>query len=129
MYCDVVLTVDVVLPKVGRYSPSENDDCGAKIAKRNALLRKAKGEIRRPRWATLGCFEIRVIISRTPFDLDSESEDEADWNLLEGGTFSANEYNKQRKRTTDDREELKAVACRHAGSMCGPPTIWLGIFI
>ena len=64
-----------------------------------------------------------------PFELDSESEDEPYWYLLQSGTLSGDEYNKQRENNTGDREELKDVALRHGGSMCGTPTIRLDIVI
>ena len=107
-----MLAADVVLPKVGKYIPSGNANLGARLNKKKRVIDRIR---RRSQAGPLG--ECQVIENdddyfADPFELDTDYEGEADQNLLESGTLSENEYIKERKRNSEDREEVKAVACR-----------------
>ena len=109
----MVLAADVVLPKVGKYIPSGNANLGARLNKKKRVIDRSR---RRSQAGPLG--ECQVIENEDDyfadsFVLDTDSEDEADQNLSESGTLSENEYIKERNRNIDDREEVKASACRH----------------
>ena len=112
-----MLTADVVLPKIGKYSPSENANLEARLSKKKRVIERSRGRSQAGTRGERQDFENDDDYFTDPFELDSASEDDADQNLLESGTLSENEYSRERKWDSDDREEVKAVACRHVFRM------------